>query len=763
MIIIQLCFIEGNTISNLKNQREFREGRIAYYTEQLNPKNLGLLPINCRRVSGSKTKEGEHKIENDVLCEGFSATDDINDVKAQDTTNKIEMCSLINESGTKYEKINNLDETLIEISDIQNPNIKNKYGCGYCFDNDKVLFGDAAGGFENVGKKFCEKWVKPGGDGLGGTEDTQNIFAKTRNKFVNTIKSLKNKGVKFTTKKMYEQRLCAQMKDCGDNTYKNENGEDLCGWCYMGRNGDGEGEGMVRKGGSGTDQNETKYLDDYCPWPGEVMVTIDSDGNKKHEKTELFNKDTPELIKWKNKSTNNKRLLHGINDCGELNQTFPCFNNFLGIKKDSNGQYIGHSQACYNDLWTSQAVSSGCSAAGLPNINDEGRLPKSQTFDKWTTMDIPTVKKMIQDIPNQMNTSKQYNLTIPDKVGSLLKPEEQAMYSALANYRACKNEEPNKEYACNDRFINKDYFYARPKSCLAKIIEEKTDVTNADGEIQDWDKFDTTDSEKVLNNWGTKNDYGFKQLLMYGNKNDVETKYSNYNDKLQSDFINKVKCSTSTTECHNNYSYFTGTSAIENIKLDRYVHPYDEILLASYYIYGKPLRQASGTTGAINLQFWQDDNGGTREHWVKLCWEDFRDFLKEGWAPNDEEFITKEGNINLTNDTYESLRNLIEYKGNSTLPHKKFRNLITTYKDPDTNFDIPVQLNRMGGVFITEETYKHPWFPFWRILPVKHYIKKYYTPVTTQRTETRNTNKANVAQETNTVIQSLYTFLRTIN
>ena len=62
---------------------------------------------------------------------------------------------------------------------------------------------------------------------------------------------------------MYEQRLCAQMKDCGDNTYKNENGEDLYGWCYMGRNGDGEGEGMVRKGGSGTDQNETKYLDDY--------------------------------------------------------------------------------------------------------------------------------------------------------------------------------------------------------------------------------------------------------------------------------------------------------------------------------------------------------------------------------------------------------------------------------------------------------------------------------------------------------------------
>ena len=69
----------------------------------------------------------------------------------------------------------------------------------------------------------------------------------------------------------------------------------------------------------------------------------------------------------------------------------------------------------------------------------------------------------------------------------------------------------------------------------------------------------------------------------------------------------------------------------------------------------------------------------------------------------------------------------------------------------------------MGGVFITEETYKHPWFPFWRILPVKHYIKKYYTSVTSERTTTRDTNKASVAQETNTVIQGLYAFLRTLN
>ena len=55
----------------------------------------------------------------------------------------------------------------------------------------KFRFGDAAGGFENVGKKFCEKWVKPGGDGLGGTEDTQNIFAKTRFYFIKYNKKFK--------------------------------------------------------------------------------------------------------------------------------------------------------------------------------------------------------------------------------------------------------------------------------------------------------------------------------------------------------------------------------------------------------------------------------------------------------------------------------------------------------------------------------------------------------------------------------------------
>ena len=132
---------------------------------------------------------------------------------------------------------------------------------------------------------------------------------------------------------MYEQELCSQMKDCGDNRFLNENGEPLCGWCYMGRKGDGVGEGMVRKGGTGANQNKTKYDDDYCPWPGEIKVTTNSDGTKKYEKTGKFKTDTADFLKWKRKDTTKNRLLNGIDDCGQLNQTFPCFNNYLGDKK----------------------------------------------------------------------------------------------------------------------------------------------------------------------------------------------------------------------------------------------------------------------------------------------------------------------------------------------------------------------------------------------------------------------------------------------
>ena len=45
-----------------------------------------------------------------------------------------------------------------------------------------------------------------------------------------------NKGVKYDTKKMYEQELCKSIANCGQtNKYLKEDGMPLCGWCLMGR------------------------------------------------------------------------------------------------------------------------------------------------------------------------------------------------------------------------------------------------------------------------------------------------------------------------------------------------------------------------------------------------------------------------------------------------------------------------------------------------------------------------------------------------
>tara|TARA_Y100000591_G_scaffold98387_1_gene83536 strand:- start:359 stop:1207 length:849 start_codon:yes stop_codon:yes gene_type:complete len=276
------------------------------------------------------------------------------------------------------------------------------------------------------------------------------------------------------------------------------------------------------------------------------------------------------------------------------------------------------------------------------------------------------------------------------------------------------------------------------------------------------------------------NDYNFRQLALYGDKSKLKEKYQYYNGILSDENVDKVKCKLCYTERDitvqrqipggfqnlmrtprsENYKYFDSdtyenNNAINNIKADIYEHPYDELLLASYYIYGKPIENSTG----INLKFWQDDKGGTSENkpWVKLCWEDFRKYLKKEWAENDDEFITKEGNINLSDNKYNSLRNLIEYKGTSTEPRKKFRNLITTYKDSATNFDIPVQLNRMGGVFITKDIYEHKWFPFWRVLPIKYYITSLYARLTVSRNLERTTDAIDASISFTDNIRNLFT------
>ena len=119
-----------------------------------------------------------------------------------------------------------------------------------------------------------------------------------------------------------------------------------------------------------------------------------------------------------------------------------------------------------------------------------------------------------------MNESKQYNLKLPDHVETPLNKENKRMFSALANYRVCKNNEPNSAWKCQQRFISEDNGFPRPKQCLESIIEEKTGV-DAKTDIDGWDKFDPEDSNTYIHNWAMNNDYNFRQLALYDSSENI--------------------------------------------------------------------------------------------------------------------------------------------------------------------------------------------------------------------------------------------------
>ena len=135
-------------------------------------------------------------------------------------------------------------------------------------------------------------------------------------------------------------------------------------------------------------------------------------------------------------TTKNNRLLNGIDDCDNLNQTFPCFNNYLGDKKNRYGESIGHSNKCYSFLWKTVLATNppyrcgNLSESEIKNrIVGDDKLPESQTFALWNKTNIPDVREDILNIGKRVNESKQYNLTLPDHVETPLNKEQQRMFS----------------------------------------------------------------------------------------------------------------------------------------------------------------------------------------------------------------------------------------------------------------------------------------------------------------------------------------------
>ena len=138
-------------------------------------------------------------------------------VDKTDVAKKIEQCRIVNETK-------NCD------------NIESN-GCGYCWDSDKIIYGDANGPATDV----CSKngWVPPGPQAA------------------------------FKCRKMKEQALCNTMKDCGDSTGERS----ICGWCPN------KNKGMPKKR-SDDGGWEPKYDDDVCDWKEKVAEEIGKDAMK---------------------------------------------------------------------------------------------------------------------------------------------------------------------------------------------------------------------------------------------------------------------------------------------------------------------------------------------------------------------------------------------------------------------------------------------------------------------------------------------------
>ena len=294
-LIIGLIFNQINkrkeNLSVMDNQKEFRKEQKKYFegrqkvlykdckgTEFIEIKNnkKGFKPVGvCDFFSGKETfREG---LSNNVP---FNTND-------SEYSQEIETCYLLNKSlgelniidGDSRDKVLSKLRQIPEMIQITGVGNEDK-GCGYCYKESgvgEILYGDSLGPYKNTASpSTCATWIKPGDIKRGGG------FNYKKNKWRSKDDPQKiefggNQGIVEDSIKLHEQEICSNVKKCDDL----DGEKSICGWCYMGRTGDGRGEGMVAAvDAAGNKTGETKYMDDYCPWPGEV--------NPKGEITDLW-------------------------------------------------------------------------------------------------------------------------------------------------------------------------------------------------------------------------------------------------------------------------------------------------------------------------------------------------------------------------------------------------------------------------------------------------------------------------------------------
>ena len=688
MCIIQLFFRDGFSVLN---QEKFRRDNINYYYDK-----FIMFPTDGRERSCKVLGESKKKLKESKLCEGYTK------LKNTDYDDKIERCKVVND----------IEDWRLRIDRIPTDLIDGEKGCGFCFDNKQVMYGDSNGPFVNIGKKVCNNWIKPGKFGKGGSDKNKNLFASYPNPiraFVDMFRPKVNKGVKYDTQKMYEQELCKSIANCGQtNKYLKEDGTPLCGWCLMGRKGDGNGEGMVIRGGRWYRSNEPKYDDDYCPWPREIKKNADGTFQKTrfyktfntrelkiwglYKKIALIEKDPKKALRlikqYKNQNkleelkqiykdrlqkdwdwydrngagSKNSKLLKDSGECAVVEELFPCFKNF------STGP---HSDDCYKDMWNYMAKGPhGCNGDIFARVKPN--LPHVKTFKEWQRGYIPSVEDAIENIPVRAKNSRQYPSTYTNNRYN--HPSENLL-SAMLNSLTCFGRKPD---ACADKYRSRQFRYPRPKECIDKIL------TNA-GLPRTDRRYDPKNSSTFQYYWPIVNDRNWKEGIHYDWSN---AKYKQKLEQTKSIFNNRNKV------YNNQFNY--------NFRSPN-LHPYDNILLSSFYLYGKVRED-------LNLIYWQDHDGGMGKLWVKMCYEDFRDALKENWGASDPNFITIKDKIDLRNHL------LLKRK----ILDKAY---LFTYK---STFGINIKIELENDRYITKQLYEHKFFPFWRLLPKKYYITRLY-------------------------------------
>uniref|UniRef100_A0A6C0F745 Uncharacterized protein n=1 Tax=viral metagenome TaxID=1070528 RepID=A0A6C0F745_9ZZZZ len=705
MLLVQISFRDN---FDLMKQKAFRNDQINY-----NLKHLTLIQSDGKEIECGELNSDKTNINKKTICEGYES------MAENEYALAAEKCSIVNGIKDWRVRANRIPET----------GPTETKGCGFCYDTKNVYYGDEKGPFKDIGPRVCNNWIKPGGYGIGGTNHKKNIFGVYP--FEDDLyKTPSNKNLQFgqgvvkDTIKMYEQDLCRQMKNCGDQNIMGADGTPLCGWCTTGRKGDGEGEGMVRKGGTDKFQNETKYDDDFCHWTREI--------NEKGQKTFLYKKETKELKEWRGNSgkpititigdlsgtsvtlDNPGRLMNGLKHCAASAQLFPCFPNFTGNVANENGE-IKHSKRCYDDIWRNYALykDTVCNGDIKDRINNEEHgLPQSRTFRLWDKTFIPSVETAVQKIPERMETSKQYEPNYPGKDGMLKKKDSkgwflQNMFSALLNSKVCTNEEPD---SCDDKYRSREYNFFRSKDCIDNII-----VNNIPNNWKNISGILKTDKRYIPGNdstyqyyWPVYNDPIWKEGIHF------DWSKEEYKKKLEEKWEDVGKKQDCKTKGNVNEMY-------------------DKALVAIKYLLGTEKKEMD-IIETLGVKLWQDDDGGTSGSWVKMCWEDFRLELKTVWGNDDPSFINKHGKINIT--SYPEIISLI-------MDDSKFYHRVLSYKDDSTGINVPVELTGTGQTYITKQNYLHKYFPFWRLWKgnTKYYIKSEY------RTYVQAKEKTNLANE----------------